>query len=89
MNWFLKSSGLIISRGNSNESVLLNKLGLILGALILLAAVGVAPMPLETTLPDPTRSVVIYPNLLFAVPLVLLGVLLLLYGATATKVMSQ
>ena len=89
MNWFPKSSGCITSRGNSNESVLLNKLGLILGALILLVAVGVAPVPLETTLHNPTRSVVIFPNLLFAVPLVLLGVLLLLYGVTATKVMSQ
>ncbi|MGA3405505.1 MAG: hypothetical protein ABSD49_07235 [Candidatus Bathyarchaeia archaeon] len=61
----------------------MNKLGMILGVLVLLVAVGAAPMPLETALHNPTRSVVIYPNVLFAVPLSLLGVLLLLYGATA------
>jgi hypothetical protein len=65
---------------------------MLLGVLVLLVAVGTAPMPLETSLHDPTRSVVIYPNVLFAVPLILLGVLLLLYGATAksaTRALSQ
>jgi len=65
---------------------------MILGVVILFVAVGAAPMPLETPLHNPTRSVVIYPNVLFAVPLILLGVLLLLYGATAksaTRALSQ
>jgi hypothetical protein len=56
-----------------------------LGASILVIAILTAPMPLETTLTNPTRTVVIYPNLLFAFPMVLLGLLLLLYGATAQK----
>ena len=42
-----------------------------------------APMPLVVNLENPTRSVTIYPNLLFAVSLMLLGALLLLYGAVA------
>jgi len=61
----------------------LNKLVLLLGTLLVLAAVGAAPMPLETILRNPTRTVVIYPNVLFAIPLILLGSLLILYGVTA------
>jgi hypothetical protein len=60
----------------------LNKLGIILGAVLLVVAFAVSPIPLVTTLQNPPRQVVIYPNLLLAVPLILLGVLLLLYGAT-------
>ena len=40
-------------------------------------------MPLTVTLENPAQDVTIYPNLLFAVPLTLLGALLLLYGAVA------
>ena len=63
----------------------MNKLGLGLGVVLLLAALGAAPMPLETTFTNPTRTVVIYPNLLFVVPLLLLSILLILYGVTAEK----
>ena len=42
-----------------------------------------APIPLVVTVQNPAGNVTIYPNLLFAVPLILLTVLLLLYGATA------
>jgi hypothetical protein len=55
-------------------------LGLILGIFLLLAAVGLAPMPLKITLENPTRVVTLYPNLLIAVPMLLLAVLLILYG---------
>ncbi|HUK27636.1 MAG TPA: hypothetical protein VLV31_04365 [Candidatus Acidoferrales bacterium] len=51
---------------------------------LLAVAVAAAPMPLNVTLQDPTRVVTLYPNLLFAVPLLLLAVLLLLYGAVTT-----
>ena len=61
----------------------MNRLGVVLGALVLGVAVAASPMPLVQSLQDPPRQVVIYPNLLFAVPLVLLGTLLLLYGITA------
>jgi len=61
----------------------LNKLVMLLGTLLVFAAVGAEPMPLETVLRNPTRTVVIYPNVLFAIPLILLGSLLLLYGVTA------
>jgi hypothetical protein len=40
-------------------------------------------MPLNISLPNPARAATIYPNLLFAVPLLLLAALLLLYGAVA------
>jgi hypothetical protein len=60
-----------------------NRLGIILGILILAVAFAAAPVPLLVTLQNPTRAVVIYPNVLFAVPLILLGALLLLYGAVA------
>jgi hypothetical protein len=61
----------------------MNKLGIILGIVAVAVSFAAAPMPLTVTLGNPTRDVVIYPNSLFAVPLILLGVLLLLYGATA------
>jgi len=60
----------------------MNKLAVILGIVVLVAAMGAAPMPLTTTLREPARTVTIYPNVLFAVPLILLGSLLLLYGIT-------
>lgn len=63
----------------------MNKLGILLGAIVLAISFGLAPMPLTVNLQDPSRDVVLYPNLLFAVPLILLGALLLLYGATAEK----
>jgi hypothetical protein len=62
----------------------MNKLALILGAIVLAIAIGSAPMPLKETLVNPTRNVTIYPNVLFAVPLILLGALLVLYGITAS-----
>ena len=62
----------------------MNKLALVLGAIVLFTAIGLAPMPLNETLADPTRNVTIYPNVLFAVPLILLGALLLLYGVTVS-----
>ena len=61
---------------------MLNKLGVLLGVVVLAVSLALAPMPLIVNLENPTRSVAIYPNLLFAVPLILLGALLLLYGAT-------
>ena len=70
----------------------MNNLAILLGTLLVFVAVGVAPMPLETILRNPTRTVVIYPNVLFAIPLILLGTLLLLYGLTAetsSKRLSQ
>jgi peptidoglycan/LPS O-acetylase OafA/YrhL len=60
----------------------MNRLAVTLGILVLAIAVGTAPMPLTLTLPDPASNVSIYPNVLFAVPLMLLGALLLLYGTT-------
>lgn len=61
----------------------MNKLGIIFGIIAVATSFAVAPMPLAVTLENPTREVVIYPNFLLAVPLILLGALLLLYGATA------
>jgi peptidoglycan/LPS O-acetylase OafA/YrhL len=60
-----------------------NRLAFVLGIAVLAIAFATAPMPLVVTLENPTRDVTIYPNVLFAVPLILLGVLLVLYGATA------
>ena len=65
------------------EESMMNKLVVLLGMLLVFIAVGVAPMPLETILRNPARTVVIYPNVLVAIPLILLGSLLLLYGVTA------
>ena len=62
-----------------------NKLGILLGFIVLAVALAAAPIPLMVELENPARNVVIYPNLLFAVPLILLGVVLLLYGAAAGK----
>ena len=59
------------------------KLGILLGFIVLVVALAAAPMPLMVELQNPARNVLIYPNLLFAVPLILLGVALLLYGAAA------
>jgi len=61
----------------------LNRLGLFLGTAVLAVVLVAAPIPLVVTLQNPTRNVTIYPNLLFAVPLILLAALLLLYGLTA------
>jgi len=57
-----------------------NRLGIILGILVLAIVLVTAPMPLVVSSGNPCRTVTIYPNLLFAVPLTLLGALLLLYG---------
>jgi hypothetical protein len=64
---------------------MMNKLGLMSGIILLIIALGVSPIPLAISLSDPTREVVLYPNVLFAVPLILLSALLLLYGVTADK----
>lgn len=61
----------------------MNRLGLFLGTAVLAVVLVAAPIPLVVTLQNPTRNVTIYPNLLFAVPLILLAALLLLYGLTA------
>jgi len=61
----------------------LNRPGLFLGAAVLAVVLVAAPVPLVVTLQNPARNVTIYPNLLFAVPLILLAALLLLYGGTA------
>ena len=61
----------------------MSKLAIILGIVVLAVAFGTAPVPLTTTFENPTRNATIYPNVLIAAPLILLGVLLLLYGATA------
>ncbi len=61
----------------------MNKLGIILGVAVIAVVLVSAPMPLVVNLENPARNVTIYPNLLFAVPLTLLGALLLLYGAVA------
>ncbi len=60
----------------------MNKLGLLLGVIVLGLSFALSPMPLMVSLQNPTRNVVIYPNVLFAVPLILLGAFLLLYGLT-------
>jgi hypothetical protein len=62
-----------------------NRLVILLGVIVLVVSFALAPMPLTVELQSPNRSVVIYPNLLFAVPLLLLGALLVLYGATVKK----
>ena len=63
----------------------MNTFGLILGLLVLAVALGAAPMPLTSSVGNPPQTVTIYPNLLFAVPLTLLGALLVLYGVVAGK----
>ena len=63
----------------------MNKLGIILGIAALIISFAAAPIPLKVSLENSARDVTIYPNLLFAVPMILLGVLLLLYGATANS----
>jgi len=71
--------------GRSPYDALMSRLALLLGIVILGVAFAAAPMPLTTTFEDPPRSVTIYPNLLFAVPLILLGILFLLYGVTSKR----
>jgi hypothetical protein len=66
----------------------MNKLGVILGILLLGIALALSPMPLAVTISNPTREVVLYPNVLFAVPLILLSALLMLYGIT-TEITDQ
>lgn len=61
----------------------MNRLGLFLGTAVLVVVLVAAPIPLVVTLQNPTRNVTIYPNILIAIPLILLAALLLLYGATA------
>lgn len=63
----------------------MNKLGVILGILLLGIALALSPIPLSVTLSNPTREVVLYPNVLFAVPLILLSALLMLYGITTDR----
>ena len=63
----------------------MNKIGILLGIAVLAVSFAVAPIPLTVYLQDPTRDVTIYPNLLFVIPLILLGTLLLLYGITYEK----
>jgi hypothetical protein len=58
----------------------MNKLAVILGVVVLAVAFGTAPISLTVTLEQPARNITIYPNVLFAVPLILVGTLLLLYG---------
>jgi len=64
----------------STGVLIANKLGIILGIAVIAIVLVTAPMPLVVSFGSPSRTVTIYPNLLFAVPLTLLGVLLLLYG---------
>ncbi|MGA3108496.1 MAG: hypothetical protein ABSD99_03425 [Candidatus Bathyarchaeia archaeon] len=61
----------------------MNRLGLFLGAAVLAVVLIAAPIPLVVTLQNPAHNVTIYPNILIAIPLILLAALLLLYGATA------
>jgi hypothetical protein len=60
----------------------MSKFAVILGVVVLAVLIAAAPMPLTITLENPTRSATIYPNVVFAVPLLLLGSLLLLCGIT-------
>jgi hypothetical protein len=62
----------------------MNKLALVLGVIVLAIAIGSAPIPLKENVADPNRNVTIYPNVLFAVPLILLAALLTLYGVTVS-----
>lgn len=67
----------------------MNKLVMLLGLLLVFAALAAAPMPLASTMSNPTRTVIIYPNVLFLIPLTLLGSLLILYGVTAERSSSR
>lgn len=69
----------------SIEVLKMSKLAIILGIVVLAIALGTAPIPLTTTFENSTRNATIYPNVLLAVPMILLGVLLLLYGVTAKQ----
>lgn len=61
----------------------MNKLGIILGIVVLAIVLATAPIPLTVTSQNTAQNATIYPNLLFDVPLTLLGALLLLYGMAA------
>ena len=63
----------------------MSRLAIILGVILLALALATAPMPMTVTLENPSRNVTIYPNTLFAIPLILLASLLLLYGITVKK----
>ena len=78
-------SGLSERQRVVGRQITTNKFGVVLGILVLAIALGAAPMPLNITLQDPTRVVTLYPNLLFAVPLLLLAALLLLYGVVGDE----
>jgi len=65
------------------DAPIMNKFGILLGIVVIVIVLITAPMPLTVNLENPSQTVTIYPNLLFAVPLTLLGALLLLYGAVA------
>jgi len=67
----------------------MNKLGVVLGILLLTIALALSPMPLSIPLSNPTREVVLYPNVLFAVPLILLSALLILYGITTDRTVQR
>jgi len=70
---------------NTHSWCVMNKLGLTFGTALFVIAVCVAPIPLAITLSNPTRQVVLYPNVLFGVPLILSSALLLLYGVTTDQ----
>ena len=63
----------------------MSKFVILLGVVVLAVSFALAPMPLTVELQNPIRSIVIYPNLLLVIPLLLLGALLVLYGATVKK----
>jgi hypothetical protein len=63
----------------------MSKLAILLGVVVLAVSLGLTPIPLTISLQNPSRNVLIYPNLLFAIPATLLGAFLLLYGAVARK----
>jgi len=65
------------------DAPIMNKFGILLGIVVIVIVLITAPMPLTVNLENPSQTVTIYPNLLFAIPLTLLGALLLLYGAVA------
>ena len=63
----------------------MSRLAIVFGLILLALALATAPMPLTVTLKNPSRDVTIFPNTLFAIPLILLASLLLLYGITVKK----
>ena len=67
----------------------MNRFIVLLGIVVVAAGLATAPIPLTVNAPDLPSGATIYPNLLFAVPLLLLGALLLLYGLTVGHTESQ